>query len=78
MTRQKLLKIVNPLLAVSFLCQAGSGLFHKALSHEAFEILHENGGYVLVVLALIHIALNWPWIRSTMMGYLKRGEPVGA
>jgi len=80
MNRQTLLRLVNPLLALSFLSQAGSGLFHKALSHKAFEIIHEDGGYVLVVLALAHIALNWPWIRSTLTGYLnlKRGKPAGA
>lgn len=78
MNRNMLLKVVNPLLALSFLTQAGSGLFHGSLSHETFEILHENGGYALIALALAHVALNWPWIRSTLLGYLKRGETAGA
>ncbi len=74
MNRNRLLKIVNPLLGLSFLTQAGSGLFHGALSHEAFEVVHEGGGYLLVALAAAHVALNWPWIRVTLLGYLKSGD----
>ncbi|HPU97782.1 MAG TPA: hypothetical protein PLO53_07485 [Candidatus Hydrogenedentes bacterium] len=78
MNRTLMLKVVNPLLAVSFLSQAGSGLFHGALSHEAFEVVHEGGGYLLIALALAHVLLNWPWIRANVMGYLKQEHSSGA
>ena len=65
--KAKWLKVVNPLLALSFLTQAGSGIFKHSLSHDAFEALHEGGGWVLIALAAAHVALNWSWIRAQML-----------
>lgn len=67
MLKAKWLKIVNPLLALSFLTQAGSGIFKHSLSHDAFEALHEGGGWVLIALAAVHVVLNWSWIRAQML-----------
>jgi hypothetical protein len=58
MNRIKLLKIVNILLALSFLLQI-STLFYKN-----FE-LHETNGFILITLVFIHIILNFNWIKST-------------
>jgi hypothetical protein len=67
MLKAKWLKIVNPLLALSFLTQAGSGIFKHSLPHDAFEVVHEGGGWVLIALAAAHVVLNWSWIRAQML-----------
>ncbi len=67
MKRKTLLKIVNPLLALAFLSQALTGIFHTSvmkISYELFEYIHGYGGYVLVTLGVVHIALNWNWIKA--------------
>jgi hypothetical protein len=50
-----------------------SGFFSGALPHEAFEILHEGGGIALAILVLLHLILNWNWVKAT---YFKRAAPA--
>jgi hypothetical protein len=68
MTKQKILKVVNPLLAILVVNQAMSGMLHDVLSHQVFEVLHK-GGWIMVVLAALHLYLNWGWVK---LNYLKR------
>lgn len=63
--RNSVLKIVNPLLAVLLLCQMGSGILHGVLPRGVFEIVHEVGGLVLGGAILLHVILNWNWIRTS-------------
>lgn len=67
MNKNLLLKIVNPILLLLLISQACSGFFRHSLSHEMFEIIHEGGGIVLVVLSSIHLILNWGWIRANFL-----------
>jgi hypothetical protein len=64
--QNKLLKIVNPVLALSFLTQIAS-----ALLIEIFELplgeLHEINGYVFTALVIFHIILNWNWIKRNLL-----------
>ena len=69
MKKAELLKIVNIALFIFFLNQGISGFLHSKLPHEVFEILHEKGALVLMLLTAIHLYLNWSWIKST---FLKR------
>ncbi len=64
MTKQTLLKIVNPLLALLMINQALTGMFNLYLSNRAFTILHEWGGFVLSAMVIVHVALNWGWIKA--------------
>ena len=64
MKRNTVLKVLNPILLVLFISQAATGLFHAKLSHETFELLHEGGGILLIVLVAIHLTLNLNWIRA--------------
>jgi len=63
------LKVINPILAVLVTSQILTGLFGGSLPHEAFEVLHQGGGITLAVLAVIHLTLNWNWVKAT---YFKR------
>jgi len=63
MSKIRALRVVNAVLAIAVLNQAITGLGSDLLSHDVFEILHIGGGISLLVLALIHVSLNWGWIR---------------
>ena len=72
MTRTSVLKIVNPILGVLLLNQVITGLLHDVLPHEAFEVLHGGGGIVFAIVALLHVMLNWNWIKANFF----RKRPV--
>lgn len=72
MTKATALKILNPILALLFLNQAATGLLADHLPREAFEILHEGGGYVLIAAVVLHVVLNWAWVKATFF----RKKPV--
>ena len=67
MNKRNLLKIVNVLLAILILNQATSALFKDLLPHELFESLHEGGGVTLFIVALVHVYLNWAWVKSNLL-----------
>jgi hypothetical protein len=69
MKRNTALKILNPVLLVLFINQALSGLFHSKYSYEAFELLHETAGKIFIGLLVLHIILNFNWIKAN---YLKK------
>jgi hypothetical protein len=65
MNKSRMLKILNPIVAVLFLNQLGTGFFRGALSHETFEVLHEGGAIVFAIAVAAHVALNWNWVRAS-------------
>lgn len=66
MNKGKMLKIINPLLSIVFFCLAGTGLFQSIIPYEVFHTVHGKLGYAFVILAIIHIYLNWNWIKNLM------------
>ena len=64
MKRNTMLKIVNPILGVLVINQILTGIFGMSLSREAFEILHKDGGFVLAGAAVLHLILNWNWVKA--------------
>ena len=67
MNKRNLLRIVNILLAVLILNQATTGLIHSILSRDAFEFLHEGGGIAIFIAALVHVYLNWAWVKANIL-----------
>ena len=67
MNKRILLKIVNILLALLILNQATTGMLRGILPGEAFEFLHEGGGITLFIFALIHVYLNWAWVKANIL-----------
>ena len=65
MKKSTMLKITNVVLLLLFVNQALAGLFNDFISRGLFELLYEFGGIVLIITVLIHLILNWGWIRST-------------
>jgi hypothetical protein len=65
--KNALLKIVNPLLGVLFINQVLMGLLYDILPRKMFEFFHGGGGIVFAVLAILHIILNWSWIKVNFL-----------
>jgi hypothetical protein len=69
MKKAQLLWGVNLVLLASFLTQAGSGLFHEVIAFRIFVPLHSFNGWLLVILAVSHIVLNWNWIKTNFIAH---------
>lgn len=65
MQKNRILKILNPLLAVLLISQIASGMLGMRLSYEVFNVVHKGGAFVLLACVVLHIILNWSWIRAT-------------
>ncbi|MFP4213380.1 MAG: DUF4405 domain-containing protein [Desulfohalobiaceae bacterium] len=66
-SKQKLLLYLNPVLFLLAVFQICSGV----LMSQFFQLysLHQLNGYLLGLAILLHIILNWSWIR---MNYLPK------
>jgi hypothetical protein len=65
MIKKKLLKYTNVVIAVLILNQLLSGLFNKVLPYKVFQTLHTGCGILLSVGVIVHVVLNWGWVKST-------------
>ena len=63
MNKNKLHKILNPILFVLFVNQAVTVLFLDELPRTAFQIFHKGGGAVLLILMAAHFILNFNWVK---------------
>ncbi|MEJ2023771.1 MAG: DUF4405 domain-containing protein [Deltaproteobacteria bacterium] len=63
MKRKSILKTLNPVLAILFLNQILTGIFHDAIPKGAYEFLHEGGGILFAAGVVLHVILNWSWIK---------------
>ena len=68
MKKTKMLIYINPIIGILILNQLLSGLFSRTLHHETFEIIHKGGGVLLFIGVVIHVALNWAWVKTTFLG----------
>ena len=64
MKKATVLKVVNVALAILFVNQAATGMLRDELSNEAFEVLHQGAAFALIAAAVLHVALNWNWVRG--------------
>lgn len=69
MDKRKWLKIVNVILALSFLMAATGGVIRyfapDAIPYEAFRLVHPIFGLCMVLSVIAHVSLNFGWIKST-------------
>jgi len=75
MNKTKALKLLNLILAALVLNQALMALLHDALPKEVFEVTHGGGGVFLVLGVVIHLILNWNWVR---VNFLKKKSLPGS
>jgi len=68
MNRQRLLRVINCILFLSFVIQAATaGIIFLRLriphARMVFEV-HELNGVLFIALVLTHIVLNWGWVKA--------------
>ncbi len=62
--KQKILRITNIILALLIINQFLSGFFKKEIGKPLFELLHERGAILLIIVIILHLLLNWGWIKN--------------
>jgi hypothetical protein len=67
MKRIKILKILNPIIAILILNQAITGIFHKSIFYKTYEWLHGGGGIITLLAIILHVILNWNWVRANFL-----------
>lgn len=65
--KKQTLKIVNLALGVLFINQVLMGLLNDYLPHKLFEVMHGGGGMVFAVLVVLHLMLNWGWVKANFL-----------
>jgi len=65
MNRMDWLKRLNPILFMAFALQALTGVAYFLAGGELLEEIHLFGGFLMIAIAIVHISLNWTWIKST-------------
>jgi|WetSurMetagenome_2_1015567.scaffolds.fasta_scaffold678835_2 hypothetical protein len=74
MNKKNLLKVVNVILCLLFINQALTGILYSFLPKDLFEFLH-MGGFLLILSAILHVYLNWAWVKANLLpGLKKTGE----
>jgi hypothetical protein len=73
MTNLKLLKILNPILALGFLAAAFGIIFlnyiHLGFLPENIMFkIHVTGGLTVLIIGIIHLTLNWKWVKMNIFG----------
>ncbi|NLP04561.1 hypothetical protein GX411_01225 [Candidatus Fermentibacteria bacterium] len=73
MNRQKALKVLNPVMFLVFLSVSAGGVAKllDAVDYLTFKRFHPVAGLTLVALAVLHVILNWPWVRQQFGGKRK-------
>jgi hypothetical protein len=69
MNKKNALIVVNICLAITFFMTASGGVittfFPGAIPYDKFVMLHPKIGIALVIFAILHVVLNWNWIKVT-------------
>jgi|WetSurMetagenome_2_1015567.scaffolds.fasta_scaffold01414_9 hypothetical protein len=68
MNRQKALKVLNPLLFLLFLLQATSAVGARLGWYALFTLVHKPVGFALIIVGIVHLVLNWQWVKSVLFG----------
>jgi hypothetical protein len=68
MRKNGALKIVNPVIALLLLCQICTAMLMITLGSEIFETIHKTGGILLAAGGLLHLSLNWNWVKASYFG----------
>ncbi|MBN2284834.1 MAG: hypothetical protein JXQ26_07350 [Tissierellales bacterium] len=67
MNKQKYLKPVNSILAISFLALILSALLHDSIPYNIYRNIHPLFGYILTTMVFVHVYLNFNWIKKNIL-----------
>lgn len=72
----KMLRILNLLLAADFLVIGVTAILNDLIQTTGFYFyFHAIPGFVFLILVILHLTLNWKWIKTN---YLKSGKKGNA
>jgi hypothetical protein len=71
LNKASLLKILNPLLILSALVQITTIIIKAFKDIDLVQSIHEVNGWVLMSLVVLHLILNWSWVRSVLFSRKK-------
>ena len=69
--KQNFLKVINVILAILILSQFLSGFFRKEIGKTLFDLLHEKGAILLIIVIVLHLILNYGWVKNA---YFKKKQ----
>ena len=61
--KQKALRIVNPIMFFLVFYQGVTGFFREQM-YAHFKAVHPIAGGLLLLFAVLHLSLNWGWVKS--------------
>ncbi len=64
MTANNWLRISIPIQGLLILSQLITGLNAEHIPPNVYAIVHVGGGLTLGLLVIVHVTLNWDWIRK--------------
>ena len=67
MDKNAVLRVVNPALAILMLNQPFSAVLSEVTGWDFFEGMHAGGGILLLLVATIHLMLNWRWVTTNFL-----------
>jgi hypothetical protein len=67
LNKASLLKMLNPLLILSALVQLASIIIKAIHYMDWVQNIHEVNGWILMSLVVLHLILNWSWVRSMLL-----------
>jgi hypothetical protein len=70
MEKTRWLKRTNVVLFFVLVYQAVTGALVELIDPDIFGVIHPAGGVLLVLVGIVHISLNWGWVRAV---FLKKG-----
>jgi hypothetical protein len=71
MSKTNILRILIPIMAVLIVFQGISGLEPLLIPYP----MHQITGLVLIGCAVLHVYLNWGWIRTNLLKLYKPPKP---
>jgi hypothetical protein len=71
MGKKKLLKIVNPILLLLVMNQLATGFRPRLYGPGSFRLMHKQMALLLSLALMVHLVLNFSWIRNA---YWKRRD----
>nr|MDK2851411.1 hypothetical protein [Candidatus Cloacimonadota bacterium] len=74
-TKNKTLRITIPLMFIAILINQIAiylyEIFGKSQNNETLTEIHAFAGLCFIILAVIHLILNWSWVKSQIFGIKK-------
>lgn len=64
MKKNKLLKVINPIMFILVVLQLVSAILMEATGDSVVKEIHEINGFLLVILVIVHLRLNWNWVKA--------------